>query len=117
MPSNYTRSAVDSAMIRSRLCTISPYATITDTPEKMCGLDSMALVVFDGTPLGVLAAEHILQALADPQNPETTMVADILTAALQSSTSGPLLTRRSTRCWNTMYKRSRFEMAKSWQGW
>lgn len=81
MPSNHIRSAVDNVMIRSCLCTIPPDATITDAAEKMCGQGSMTLVVFDGTPLGAVTAEHILQALADSQNPETTMVADIMTAA------------------------------------
>lgn len=81
MRSKPRQSSVDNVMIRSCLCTIRPDATITEVAEKMSQQGSTALVVFDGTPLGVVTAEHIIHALADSQNPETTRVADVMTAA------------------------------------
>ncbi len=54
---------------------------MTDAADKMYQQGSKALVVFDGTPLGVVTADHIIHALADLKNPETTEVRDVMSPA------------------------------------
>ncbi len=68
-------------MVRPCLCTIRPEDTLTDAADKMYQRGSTALVVFDGTPLGVITADHIIHALADLKNPETTKVRDVMSPA------------------------------------
>ncbi len=76
-----SQSSVDDLMVRPCLCTIGPEDTLTDAADKMYQQSSTALVVFDGIPLGMVTADHIIHALADLKNPETTEVRDIMSPA------------------------------------
>lgn len=78
---NSPQSSVDDVMVRSCLCTIRPEASITNAANKLYQQRSTALVVLDGTPLGMITVEQVIHSLADLKNPETTQVRDVMSPA------------------------------------